>query len=164
MAEFGRGIKAGIVAGIISGIISMVFSIIQYSALWDAVASYYEGLSGTGGFFTGMAEVSLIAMIPGLAIGAIIGGIIGGIIFGLIYAAVYNSLPGSTSIMKGIVLSLIFWLIFTVALGYASASMIGIGMTFYGISLVFGLISSLIWGFLLGTFWDKFAPKPAAGA
>ncbi len=136
MADFGRGIKAGVVAGLIYGIIYLVLVM----ALADALMPGFWALMGAAGF-TGTA----IAILAG---SMIIGGIIGGLIFGAIYAAAYGSLPGS-SVVKGLILSIIFWLIFGVALNYGYVAS-------YPLYTVLGLISSLIWGALTGTFWDKF--------
>ena len=64
------------------------------------------------------------------------------------------------SVMKGIILSLIFWVIFSLALGYTSIAVYG--MEYFAVNnVVMGLITSVIWGFLLGKFWDKFAPAKA---
>lgn len=136
MAEYGRGIKAGIVAGIIYGIIYLVLVI----ALADALMPGFWALMGTAGF-TG-AAISILAG------SMIVGGIIGGIIFGAIYAAVYGSLPG-TSVVKGITLGIVYWLIFGVALSYGYVAT-------YPLYTVLGLISSLVWGALVGILWDKF--------
>lgn len=92
-------------------------------------------------------------------IGAIFSGIIGGLIFGLIYAAIYNSLPGSSSVAKGIVLAIIFWLILSVGIGFVVSGIFG--MTYYILnSIIIGLIGSIIWGYLLGKFWDKYSGQP----
>ena len=161
MADFGRGIKAGIISGIIYGIIIGIFSAIVSFIMWDTISAAYDDvISGFG--FGGLIEFTLEGQIINGFIGGIIYGIIFGLIFGLIYAAVYNSLPGSTSIMKGIVLMLIVWLILSVGLGYLSIDLFG--TTYYIVSLITGLIGSIIWGFLLGKFWDKYGGKQPAGA
>ncbi len=155
MADFVRGIKAGIVSGIIYGIISAILGLLIIMVYWQTL------MGGLGVFFMGTDMMAVFMfMLPSLFIGAIVAGIIGGIIFGLIYAAIYNSLPGSTSVMKGIVLSLLFWIIFSLALGYTSMTVYG--MEYFAVNnVVIGLITSVIWGFLLGKFWDKFAPAKA---
>ncbi|MEM2878419.1 MAG: hypothetical protein QXG10_02585 [Candidatus Hadarchaeales archaeon] len=136
MAEYGRGIKAGVVAGIIYGIILLVLVI----ALADALMPGFWTIAGAAGL-AGPA----IAI---FATGMVVGGIIGGLIFGVIYAAAYGSLPG-TSVVKGIILGIIFWLIFSVALNYGT-------VITYPLYALLGLIASLIWGALVGFFWDKF--------
>jgi hypothetical protein len=158
MAELGRGVKAGIVAGIIYGIVVGILQAIVTIGMWDTIISAYDqAVSGYGVTMT----LTQAVLLPTLFISGIIGGIIGGIILGLIYAAIYNSLPGSTSVKKGIVLAIIFWLIFSVGLGYASLGVYG--TTFFIIqNIVIGLIVSIFWGYLLGKFWDRFAPAPAA--
>ena len=163
MTDIVRGIKAGIVSGIVYGIIIGILSAIVTYIMWDTIFAAYEsffGDLGMSGLFTA-AQISLSTQIISGFIGGIIGGVIFGLIFGLIYAALYNSLPGSTSMMKGIVLMLIVWLILSVGLGFFSIGMFG--MTYYIVnSVVVGLIGTIIWGYLLGTFWDKFGTKSAA--
>jgi len=47
-----------------------------------------------------------------------------------------------------------------VLFGYGNLALYG--TTFFLVSnVVIGLITSLIWGFLMGKFWDKFAPAGA---
>ena len=58
-------------------------------------------------------------------------------------------MPGGTSVKKGIVLSIIFWLIFGVALNTGTIMV-------YPVLIIISLICALIWGALLGVFWDKF--------
>ena len=145
MADYGRGIKAGIVSGIVYGII--------YAVLMVALAEVLvPGFWTFMGMIPGAAGIAM-AMFAGIAI---VGGIIGGLIFGVIYAAVYGSLPGS-SVVKGLILSIIFWLIFGVGLNFGTVML-------YPLMAVLGLISSLIWGALVGVLWDKFGgpvSKPA---
>lgn len=136
MAEFGRGIKAGIVAGIVYGIINVVL----VAGLIEFIYPGYWAIAGMVG------AVGMIIAV--FAVGAIIGGIIAGLIFGAIYAAAYNSLPGS-SVVKGIIIAILLWLIFSVALNYGTIAT-------YPILAVFGLMSSLVWGALVGVLWDKF--------
>lgn len=159
MADFGRGIKAGIVSGIIYGIISVIFGAITAVIYWETILSNYAGIT------VGAADMMGVIgfLIPILAIAGIIGGIIFGLIFGLIYAAIYNSLPGSTSVMKAIVLALIGWVLLSLGMGYGN---LAVDTMYYVVgNVIFGLIGWIIWGYLLGVFWDKFGAKPApAGA
>lgn len=154
MTEFKRGLKAGIVSGIIWGVIASTIGVLQAKI-------FLTEMSGFGYEMTLMAEQVFWQFVVMTYLLFIIIGIICGIIVGLIYAAVYNSLPSSKSIIKGIVLSLIFWLIFVVGIGFF-LTMIGSGVGIDGIessyieSVAINLIECVIFGILLGLFWDKF--------
>lgn len=138
MAEYGRGIKAGVVAGIIYGIILTVL----VAALAEAIMPGFWGVVSTAGAGLTGAVIGIFAVM------LIIGGAIGGLIFGAVYAAAYGSLPGS-SVVKGIIIAIIFWLVFSVGLNYSYVSR-------YPAYAGIGLVSSLVWGALVGVFWDKF--------
>ena len=158
MTEFKRGLKAGIVSGIIWGVIACTIGVLQAKIFLE------EKMSGFGYEMPLMAEQMFWQFVVMAYPLFIIGGIILGIIVGLIYAAVYNSLPSSKSIIKGIVLLLIFWLIF-VGIGFF-LTMIGSGKGIEGIessyieSMAINLIVLVIFGILLGLFWDKFGVIP----
>ncbi len=146
MTDYGRGAKAGVVAGIPYGIISGIL----YFLVIQAMAP---------GYWTSMAAANVSMMIKAsMIVMSIISGIIGGLIFGVIYAAVYDPLPGDSSVVKGIILSLLFWLILGVGLGYSGISQISqvAGTGAAGAYLAVGLVSSLIWGALVGKLWDSF--------
>lgn len=155
MAELGRWAKAGIVAGIFYAILSAILGAIVIFIFKETIMEYAEealinvGITGTD------VESLLVFIFPAMIFGIIIGGIIFGLIFGLIYAALYNSLPGSTSVAKAIILSIIAWLIFSVGLGYSNIASFGIAYYVIG-SIVIGIITWIIWGYLLGRFWDRF--------
>ncbi|MHA1687618.1 MAG: DUF6789 family protein [Candidatus Heimdallarchaeaceae archaeon] len=160
MPDLGRGIKAGLAAGIIYMLVLIMFALITTSILLQCPYSlgspnlltpHIERMFGV----TGFPAVILVTLLGTLTYAII--GVIGGIIFGLVYATVHNILPGSTSVFKGIALSYIFWLIFSVALGFISGV---IDMYYFFLNfVVIGFISSIVYGFSLGKFWDKFGRK-----
>lgn len=154
MAEFGRGIKAGIVAGIIYGILLGVLFGVVLTALVGTVPTGMENIPGMENISITVGALGAAVLIPMM----IVGGIFFGIIFGAIYAAVYGSLPGGTSVKKGIVFSIILWLLTSV--GYYGMLALA-GTAAIAVFAVLGLISSLIWGALVGVFWDKFGGKSA---
>jgi hypothetical protein len=149
LAEFGRGIKAGVVSCVINGVIFGIMMAVVIS-IWTTEFAVAIGATIPAEGVVVLADMWVV----GAVIGSIIGGIIGGIIFGAIYAAVYGHLPGATSVVKGIVLSIIVWLVLGVPLNFAVIAALPI-------VAVLGLISSLIWGALIGVFWDKFGGKHA---
>jgi hypothetical protein len=78
------------------------------------------------------------------------------LIFGIIYGWAYDRIPGRTSAIKGIVFGLILWLIFSVVLGLGNLQY---GIAYYLYGLGEGLITSLIFGVLLGFFYKRFTSK-----
>lgn len=96
---------------------------------------------------------------PFVMIQSILYGIIGGAIFGAIYGAVYDSLPSASSVVKGIVLSIIWWLVFGIAINYGQLATIPVVATMVLVAL--SLLSAIVWGTLVGFFWDKFGEKVA---
>lgn len=84
------------------------------------------------------------------AIGFIIAYAIVGVIFGTIYAAAYGHLPGAGSISKGISLGIVWWLVIGIGLAYL------LGTEIDAYHAVSSLISALIWGSLIGFFWDRY--------
>ena len=146
MKDFGRGVKAGACAGIIYGIISPIFLLIS--------GGYNYLYSTPSGNFLIMIWVfsTLLTLLY-----SIIYGIICGIIFGLIYAAVYDKIPGTSSTVKGIILSLLFWLIFSFFILWFVFSPIG-RSTIFSNTIITSLLVYLVFGFLVGMFWDRFKP------
>ncbi|ODS38346.1 MAG: hypothetical protein A7316_08245 [Candidatus Altiarchaeales archaeon WOR_SM1_86-2] len=95
-----------------------------------------------------------------------IGGVIVGVIFGLIYAAAYGMLPGKTPIAKGIVIGIIVFivrLLFAFGIEALISSFMGMNVKISGVyealNYVSTLVTSLIFGYLLGMFWVRFEPK-----
>jgi len=131
MAEYGRGIKAGIIGGVIAGIILAILTAL--------ILFIFEG------------STDFTTTIWTMIIGNLIGFIILGIIFGIIFAATYDKLPGATAIKKGMVLAIIIWIIFLLIGFFTSYSTYGIET--FGGGVITGLISSIIWGYLIGKFW-----------
>lgn len=92
-------------------------------------------------------------------------GVIFGVIFGLIFVALYDRLPGKTPAIKGIMTSLIYWIAIPLCLTLRAYLH---EWGFEGLYLLFdpdgfeiwGLIAielplSIIWGWLLGRFWES---------
>ena len=94
---------------------------------------------------------------------AIFGGIILGLVLGLIFGAVENHIPGKTGVIKGLIFGIVMWLLLSVLGGLPNLSTYG--STFYLAEIAVGLVISLLFGYLMGTLFDrgmrKFAP-PAA--
>ena len=155
MTDYKRGAEAGIKAGIVQGIISIIFVLILVVFFWREI------LESSGYNLSNIAESDFLNAVgditPILVISGIIGGIIFGLIIGLIYAGIYKSIPGSTSIRKAWVLSIVGWSVFTLL---PNNNTFNISIRFFIIgSVIFGLINWLIYGYLLGMFWNKYEEK-----
>lgn len=122
------GAKAGVVYGIIIAIIGIVYTYTQLAP----------------GQFV-VIERAIV-----LVIGYAIAGAIVGVIFGAIYAAAYSRLPGAKSIVKGISIGIVWWLVVGLGLAYC------LGTVINAYQIVSSLISALIWGVLVGFFWDRY--------
>ena len=121
--------KSGAAAGVIYGIIFSIIAIVYtYTQLEPGEYIVYER-----------------------AIGFIIAYAIVGVIFGMIYAAAYSHLPGAKSISKGISIGVIWWIVIGLGLGYYLGTIESMP-----IHAVTSLISALIWGVLVGFFWDRY--------
>jgi hypothetical protein len=131
MAEYGRGIKAGLIGGIIAGIVLAILTAILIFAT--------EGSTDFTGTITTMIASNFI------------GYIIFGIIFGIIFAAIYDKLPGSTAVMKGMSLAIIIWIL-GIIIGYFT-TYTTFGAAMFGGNIIIGLISAIIWGYIIGKFW-----------
>lgn len=136
MAEFKRGMTAGAKAGVIFGIILSILGVVYTYATLEP----------------GYVIVTERAI--GLVIGYAIAGAIVGAIFGTIYAAAYNHLPGAKSILKGLSLGIVWWIVVGLGLAYLLGTVIDI---YHAVS---SLISALIWGSLIGFFWDRYKAGP----
>lgn len=95
-----------------------------------------------------------VLLIPSLIISLIMGLIIG-TAFGYVFAAHYDNLPGQTSATKGIMVSIIYWV--TVPLGLSVLSNLDQFFThpYVWLPSAFALGPSILWGGLLGRFWER---------
>jgi CBS domain containing-hemolysin-like protein len=153
MADYGRGAKAGAIAGVVTGIIEAIGTFALFSLTTDAIKTALQSTT----LPAGVTIDQLVTLTQYIAvISVFIGSIIGGAILGIIFAAVYNKYMTSKSLpMRGIVFGIILWLI-GIVLNIGSFSY---GTTYVAVSIIVGLVSSLIYGYLLGHF---FKPKQAA--
>jgi len=151
MAEFRTGAMVGGVAGIIYGALFGVSGL----AIMLAFGAKLEQLIGPS-----VAGLDTVALILIFIISGIIVGVAVGAIFGVAYAALYRVLPGNTSLQKGAIFSIIFWL---TGLVFSRNTFRILGeTTIVTILVIHGLITALIWGVLVGAFWDKFSWKSIA--
>jgi len=151
IADLARGAKAGVVSGVIYGPVNWLIINIGINLINGNLGNWVTRFM-TGGMWL------LDCIIKNL-----ISGLIFGLILGLIFAAVYDKLPGKTPTVKGIVISIIYWV--TIPLGLPVLSYLnqwgfeGLHLFFSSptnwVPTVIGLPTSIIWGWLLGYFWES---------
>lgn len=152
MADYGRGAKAGAIAGVVTGIIEAIGTIALFSFTANDIRTAFQRTTLPAGITIDQAVTAAMYL---AAVLTFIGSIIGGLILGVIFAAVANKYMTSKSFeMRGLVFGIILWIIGI--LGIINSSY---GSTYIAASIVIGLVSSLVYGYLLGHF---FKPKQAS--
>ena len=172
MADLGRGVKAGIVAGIIMGLLAGIITAAlmmtvfhdEYAVMYQTAAELAMAESGEEMPFDAeeFTDMMMTFGVVGVLIVSPIIGVVIGVVFGLIYAALYDKLPGKTPIVKGLVIGMAYFVISIMLSAVSSAifaSEIEIDATVQGVDYIISLLTSLVFGYLLGVFWVKFEPK-----
>jgi len=155
MGNTTNGVKAGVIGGVVYGIvlgISSYFAVIyEKSRIITALTNSLPANSP----FTPEQLYGIVVLVTPVIL--TIGGVIGGLIVGALYGKLFERIPGGSATVKGILVAIVLWLILSVAGGIgnlqygASAYLSGIGV---------GLVSALLFGFLLGYFYGRFSrPK-----
>lgn len=160
MGKTGAGAKAGALAGIIYGIFSGIFAFITLTIYKADVMKVLAIDAAKESALTGVhvTAASLYSTAVSIAIVLdIIGGLIVGVILGIIFAYVHGKLPGKNMIIKGEIFGLILWLIFDVIIGAMDISTYGV--LYYATGMGLGIISLLIFGYLLGTLYSKWGEQ-----
>jgi len=146
-----RGAIVGVVSGVIYGplnwlVINLGINFINGNLYW-----WVTSLIARGGYILDCVVQNLIS------------GLVLGLFLGLGFAFLYKKLPGNTSIIKGIVISIVYWLIIPLGLPILAYLIRGgfdyfyWGFIYGGMwkATVIGLGPSLLWGWLLGYFWES---------
>ncbi len=150
MAELRRGVKAGVVSGVIYGFVGGVLLGLVTIEVIFPVLTVPEFTTLFGGSFAWIIFVGV------LLIGPLVGAI-GGLILGLIFAALYGRLPGRKSMVKGVILAVVTS---AIALGPILGLVAAPGLPseflfLLPVLIALGLGTSVLWGVLLGTLWDR---------
>lgn len=154
MSKVGSGAKAGIVAGIVYGIISSVFVIIALLAYKNQIIDTINStLQSQNIAVTITAEQAFNIALYSIPAIEIIAGIIVGLILGIIFAYVEKSLPGSNARVKGIVFGVILWLLLGLLLNLGNLK--EYGATYFALSAGGSLIASVIYGFIMGSLFQR---------
>lgn len=153
MADYKRGAKAGLIAGLVWG---LIVAALLAGLLTAFKADVLAGISQLPS--NPMTPDQLYAITLYFGVGTSIGlGILGGLILGMIFAVVYNAYLKSYSIrLRGLVFGIVLFLI---DLGLNGGGGTASGMDFFVISIAGYLVASLVYGYLLGYFFERFVPK-----
>jgi hypothetical protein len=150
-----NGVKAGVVAGLVYGIVLAIlsyFTVISEKSI--IISSLTKNLPANSPFTPEQLYGIVVLATP---IVVLIGGIIGGIIVGAIYGRLFERIPGGNSTVRGLLVGIALWFVLSV-LGGLGNLQYGVETYLSGIGV--GLISALLFGFLLGYFYGRFsAPK-----
>ncbi len=162
MGRGSTGAKAGVVAGIAYGILGAIFTlvilIVDKSAIIAALDAYASTLSSLGFKASGSALYSTELLTA--PVGAVIEGIVGGIILGAIFGLSVHKIPGRNEKVKGMVFGFILWFIFTVLMGLFSRT--EFGNTYYLLTVLTGLVSVVVYGYILGALFGKWWVEPSS--
>ena len=162
MGRGSTGAKAGAVAGILYGaVLAVLTEIILYvekSSIMSALSVYAKEFSTS--VITISASSIYNSEVTIAPVGLIIEGIIGGLILGAIFGVAVHRIPGRNDKVKGIAFGLILWILFDVLLGLLSRS--EYGNTYYVLTVVAGLVSVVIYGYVLGVLFGKWWVEPSS--
>lgn len=154
MGRAGTGAKAGVVSGVVYGAVSAVSTYVSMVAMKDQVMSAIEKGLPPDPSITAEQVYEFVLLFG--AVFMVIIGVVVGVILGAVYGWAYEKIPGGNSVYKGLIIGVIFWVIFDVLLGIGSLQY---GSFYTTLNLVWSLVISLVFGALLGIFYNNFTPK-----
>ena len=147
-----NGVKGGVVAGVVYGIVLGILSyFIVTSDKSLIISSLTKNLPANSPFTPDQLYGIVVLITPAVAA---IGGIIGGIIVGAIYGSVFERIPGGSSTVRGLLVGIVLWLLLSVLGGLGNLQY---GVETYLAQIGVGLVSALLFGFLLGYFYGRFS-------
>lgn len=154
MGKAGTGAKAGVVSGVVYGAISAVSTYVTMTMMKEQIMLIMEEALPPDLPITAEQLYNMTVLLG--AIMVVILGVVVGVILGAVYGWAYEKIPGRKSIYKGLIFGVILWIIFNVLLGLGNLQY---GTIYFISNLAWGLVVSLIFGALLGVFYNKFTPK-----
>ena len=157
MGRIGTGAKAGVVSGVVYGIISSITTYMTVLFTKEEVISAIRASLPLDSPITAEQLFDFVLVLSPIFV--ILLGLVVGVILGVLYGWGYEKIPGRNSIYKGLVIGVIFWIIFFVLLGLGNLQY---GISYFMVNLTWDLVISLVFGVLLGVFYDKFTPKELA--
>ncbi len=161
--DWGRIFKTGAVAGAIYGVLNIAVVVLSFVFFREQIKELIQSAippdlqSSIPMSIDQLVDISMFSSVPS----SIVGGIIPGIIVCFIFALMYNELLGKDSKRKGIFLC--FLLLIGIGLGeLAYPGVIGgifMVQTRYILLTPLSVVFFLVFGYLLGNFYDKFEQK-----
>ena len=162
MGRGSTGAKAGAVAGILYGAVLAVLTEIilnvDKSSIMSALSVYAKEFSSSVITISASSLYNSEVIIEPVAL--VIEGIIGGLILGAIFGLAVHRIPGRNDKVKGIAFGIILWLLFDVLFGFLSRS--EYGNTYYVLTVIAGLVSVVIYGYVLGVLFGKWWVEPSS--
>lgn len=131
------GAKSGVFAAIITSGVGVISSLIINSLIYGIQIPTFMYLYMTLNIF--------------------ISYIIFGLLAGVIFSVIYKYLPRQSAVVKSVIMNIVIWVIVNLYNIFFLLSKDFVGISFIMINVTQGLITSIIFGYLLGFFWMKFS-------
>ena len=157
MGKAKAGGRAGILAGLIYGILGAAAVVTLLVAFKSHVIEVIRSELPSGSTVNVNTVYDPLVAVDAAV--AVVFGIVAGLALGLVFGAVSDRIPGRRGVTKGLVFGIIFWLILHVLADYIEN--LKYGVTFYLVDIGLGLGTSLVYGVLLGIFFEREMKKLA---
>jgi len=151
MGRVKEGGKAGLLAGLIYAVVEAAAVVTLLVVFKSTVIATVSSELSAGSTLNGSAAYDGLVVTD--AVVAVVFGILAGVALGLLFGAVWDRLPGRRAVTKGVVFGLILWLFLHVIADYFEN--LKYGVTFYIVDIGLGLGTSLVYGALLGLFFER---------
>jgi hypothetical protein len=145
-----NGAKAGVVAGVLYGVVLAILSYFTVVSEKSLIISAITNKAANSPFTPEQLYGIVLIATP---IVVLIGGLIGGTVVGALYGRLFERIPGGSSTVRGIVVGIALWLVLSVLGGIGNLQY---GALTYLSGVVVGLVSALLFGFVLGYFYGRF--------
>jgi hypothetical protein len=145
LGRIGTGAKAGVVSGVVYGIISSITTYMTVLFTKEEVISAIRASLPLDSPITAEQLFDFVLVLSPIFV--ILLGLVVGVILGVLYGLGYEKIPGRNSVYKGLVIGL---------------GNLHYGISYFMVNLTWNLVISLVFGALLGVFYDKFTPKELA--
>lgn len=154
MSKVSYGAKAGLVAGLFYGIVEGVLGYFSVVSQKTAVMALINKSIPAGSSIT--PQQLYQAALYGTVLIFILAGLLIGTFLGVIFAMINESTPGKSNVRKGLVFGLLIWIILdtiVLAVNYS------LGISYIGVTLITNLITSMIYGYVLGLIFGRYRKK-----
>jgi len=149
MSEIRAGAKAGLLAGVVYASVEVavvVTLLIAFkSRILEVITPELPPGTSVG------ADYNLIVATD--AVIAVLFGITAGLLLGLVIGEISAHIPGKRYVEKGLVLGLVLWFVLHVFADYIAN--LRYGVNFYLVDISLGLATSLVFGAMLGIFFER---------